>query len=100
MIVAEEDIAAGAEVFDSYGAKPNDILLTNYGFLMFDNKDDVLRINFSFLEDDPLAGLKKATLDLPPFVTTVPLAISHNPNGNVFRENVCKLRILLFEGEE
>lgn len=55
------DIAAGEEVFLSYGRLPNADLLTFYGFALPDNPYDVLPVSIE-VEEDTEAALKRAGL--------------------------------------
>lgn len=52
----------GNEVFNNYGAKPNDELMLGYGFVMQDNPSDIVSLRFGAQGDDEriklLEGLK------------------------------------------
>lgn len=96
VILAKKDIPEGAEVFDSYGPKPNDTLLMNYGFVIPRNPDDVIRLSYSPSNTDPMLALKCELLKINPSNPVVQIVLSANTDGKVFRENFCKIRLLLF----
>ena len=52
----------GVEVFNSYGRRPNDNLLIDYGFSMMDNMWDKIDLPMRVLRDDPLFLEKSAIL--------------------------------------
>lgn len=64
-LVAESAHAAGAELFNNYGAKPNEELLLGYGFVIPSNPDDVLglRLGTAGLSTDVLERLEAKGLD-------------------------------------
>ena len=53
----EAPIKAGEEVFNNYGAKPNDELLLGYGFVLQDNPEDALSLVMGTAGDPALARL-------------------------------------------
>lgn len=53
----EAPIKAGEEVFNNYGAKPNDELLLGYGFVLQDNPEDALSLVMGTAGDPALAKL-------------------------------------------
>ena len=61
---AKRDIAAGEQVTDSYGPKPNQALLTMYGFVEPKNPDKmpILLSNVSIPKNDFLVVLKQSVL--------------------------------------
>eukprot|EP00747_Dinoflagellata_sp_TGD_P024658 gnl/TRDRNA2_/TRDRNA2_130698_c0_seq1.p1 gnl/TRDRNA2_/TRDRNA2_130698_c0~~gnl/TRDRNA2_/TRDRNA2_130698_c0_seq1.p1 ORF type:complete len:766 (-),score=128.66 gnl/TRDRNA2_/TRDRNA2_130698_c0_seq1:61-2358(-) len=59
-ITAAETIPAGKEVSISYGAKTNEHLLTHYGFVHRDNKEDVLHIDMLDQEEGDMLSFRNA----------------------------------------
>lgn len=60
-ITADRDYPAGEELFFSYGAHSNDLLLVEYGFVLEQNSDDSLPLDhlvLSRLDADQVATLK------------------------------------------
>ncbi|KAJ3178225.1 Histone-lysine N-methyltransferase setd3 [Geranomyces variabilis] len=60
--VALEEVACGAEVFNNYGAKGNENLLGNYGFVLDPNPEDYVKIALNIQDLDPCAAQKRAIL--------------------------------------
>ena len=60
----------GTEVFNSYGRRPNDNLLLDYGFSILDNMWDDVQINLSLSVSTPMYGAKRSIL----------FAMGKNPN--------------------
>ncbi|KAJ3148776.1 hypothetical protein HDU86_007331 [Geranomyces michiganensis] len=60
--VALEEIACGAEVYNNYGAKGNENLLGNYGFVLDPNPEDYVKIALNIQDLDPCAVRKRMIL--------------------------------------
>ena len=75
------DIKKGEEIFDSYGRKPNHLLLLNYGFTIINNSaneiivDLVLNKNYPYFEEK--ISYKKISFKNP-ITTELKLEILHN----------------------
>jgi len=55
---ADKSVKAGEEVFVSFGEKCNSELVDYYGFLIEDNENDCVHIEFELLKSDPLFNHK------------------------------------------
>ncbi|KAI8906038.1 hypothetical protein EDD86DRAFT_65232 [Gorgonomyces haynaldii] len=67
----EENYNKGQEVFNNYGHKGNENLLSNYGFVLTDNPEDYFKVKMAF-EQDPLFERKQSILkdrNLQPVLT-------------------------------
>ncbi|KAJ3179732.1 hypothetical protein HDU85_004731 [Gaertneriomyces sp. JEL0708] len=60
--VALDGFAGGEEVFNNYGAKGNENLLANYGFVLENNQEDYVKIALNVSDEDPLAERKLKAL--------------------------------------
>ncbi|KAI8824469.1 uncharacterized protein EV422DRAFT_565158 [Fimicolochytrium jonesii] len=61
--IALEDVAAAGEVFNNYGAKGNENLLGNYGFVLDPNPEDYVKVALNIRdESDPCAQRKRELL--------------------------------------
>ncbi|KAJ3168340.1 hypothetical protein HDU88_001780 [Geranomyces variabilis] len=60
--IALEEVACGAEVFNNYGAKGNENLLGNYGFVLDPNPEDYVKIALNIQDLDPCAARKRTIL--------------------------------------
>jgi hypothetical protein len=49
----------GSEVFNSYGRRPNDNLLLDYGFSMLDNEWDQVLVDFTFSSTDDVSNYEE-----------------------------------------
>ncbi|TPX62981.1 hypothetical protein PhCBS80983_g00134 [Powellomyces hirtus] len=58
-----EDVVAGIEVFNNYGAKGNENLLGNYGFVLDPNPEDYVKVALNIHDaSDPCAAQKRQSL--------------------------------------
>ncbi|WP_043434171.1 SET domain-containing histone-lysine N-methyltransferase [Cystobacter fuscus] len=73
---ANNAVAAGDEVHDSYGAKSNDLMLLHFGFVTDDNEHDEAFLGLRILDGDPLAATKQMLLMLPSPTAARPFKIS------------------------
>jgi histone-lysine N-methyltransferase SETD3 len=64
VLMAQRPVASGREVYGSYGAKDNDMLLLHYGFVLEKNPDDTLMLRLGLPEGDALAAEKQKLLGL------------------------------------
>eukprot|EP00842_Homolaphlyctis_polyrhiza_P003130 jgi/Hompol1/3818/HPOL_003364-RA len=53
----------GEELFNNYGPKGNENLLSNYGFVLQDNPEDYFKVFLALRKEDPLFERKQAILD-------------------------------------
>ncbi len=56
--IALKQVSKGQEVFNNYGAKGNENLLSNYGFCLDPNPEDYFKLPLNIKEQDPLFKLK------------------------------------------
>jgi histone-lysine N-methyltransferase SETD3 len=76
VMVAQNAVAAGEEIHDSYGAKSNDLLLLHFGFLTRDNDHDEAFLALRILDGDPIAELKQELLSLASPTAARPFKLS------------------------
>ncbi|KND01240.1 uncharacterized protein SPPG_04331 [Spizellomyces punctatus DAOM BR117] len=60
--VTLDNIEAGAQIFNNYGAKGNENLLGNYGFVLSPNPEDYVKVALNIYDSDPLAEKKRDML--------------------------------------
>ncbi|KAJ3291545.1 hypothetical protein HK104_005969, partial [Borealophlyctis nickersoniae] len=61
--IAMDDVPEGVEIFNNYGAKGNENLLANYGFVLDPNPEDYVKVSLQIRDaSDPLASRKRALL--------------------------------------
>jgi histone-lysine N-methyltransferase SETD3 len=65
VMTAQNAVATGMEIHDSYGAKSNDLLLLHFGFVTENNEQDEVFLSLSIPEGDALAFGKQKLLALP-----------------------------------
>jgi len=56
------DVPAGEQVFINYGTKSNGELLLNYGFVLDNNKDDVIVVSVALDDDSPYFDIRNEML--------------------------------------
>ena len=91
---ATRDIAAGEQVYYSYGCKPNSQLLSFYGFTLPDNPCPVELILWHTLEvdsKDPLKSPKKSIVD------SVIFQASSKFNHSKTKQTLAILRFVFFD---
>ncbi|MFY0566891.1 SET domain-containing histone-lysine N-methyltransferase [Archangium lansingense] len=87
-MTAQNTIATGLEVHDSYGAKSNDLLLLHFGFVVENNEQDEVFLSLGLPEGTALASGKQKLLGLSsptarqPF--KVPLQYEHAATQRMF----------------
>ncbi len=64
-MTAQNAVAAGLEVHDSYGAKSNDLMLLHFGFVTEHNERDEVFLSLGLPEGDALGAMKQSLLALP-----------------------------------
>ncbi|KAJ3072431.1 hypothetical protein HDU98_003599 [Podochytrium sp. JEL0797] len=62
--IAPDEIAAGQVIWNNYGSKGNENLLSNYGFVLNPNPEDYAKISLNISSSDPLHHYRKSVLDL------------------------------------
>ncbi|TPX57289.1 hypothetical protein SpCBS45565_g08233 [Spizellomyces sp. 'palustris'] len=60
--VTLDNIEDGAQIFNNYGAKGNENLLGNYGFVLSPNPEDYVKVALNLYDSDPLAEKKRDML--------------------------------------
>ncbi|KAJ3046399.1 hypothetical protein HK097_000891, partial [Rhizophlyctis rosea] len=62
--IALDDVQEGVEIFNNYGAKGNENLLGNYGFVLDPNPEDYVKVAMQLRDDiDPCAARKRTLLN-------------------------------------
>src|SRR6218665_91419 len=74
-MTAQNAVAAGDEVHDSYGAKSNDLMLLHFGFVTERNEQDEIFLSLCIPEGDALAAMKQSLLALPSPTTPRPFKV-------------------------
>jgi histone-lysine N-methyltransferase SETD3 len=88
VMTAQNPVASGLEIHDSYGAKSNDLLLLHFGFVAENNEQDEVFLSIGLPEGTPLASGKQKLLGLSsptakqPF--KVPLQYEHAATQRMF----------------
>lgn len=88
VMTAQNAVASGLEIHDSYGAKSNDLLLLHFGFVASDNEQDELFLSLGLPEGTAMASAKQKLLGLSsptarqPF--KVPLQLEHASTQRMF----------------
>jgi hypothetical protein len=60
--ITMEPVAAGDELFNNYGPKGNENLLSNYGFVLENNAEDYYKITLALAKEDPAYEAKQNLL--------------------------------------
>ncbi|KAJ3024250.1 UNVERIFIED_CONTAM: hypothetical protein HDU68_008260 [Siphonaria sp. JEL0065] len=66
-------VATGQVVWNNYGSKGNENLLSNYGFILSPNPEDYAKIALNISPQDPLHEYRKSILNLHRNISTVHL---------------------------
>lgn len=88
VMTAQNPVATGLEIHDSYGAKSNDLLLLHFGFVAENNEQDEVFLSIGLPEGTALASGKQKLLGLSsptakqPF--KVPLQYEHASTQRMF----------------
>ncbi|HYO71775.1 MAG TPA: SET domain-containing histone-lysine N-methyltransferase, partial [Archangium sp.] len=88
VMTAQNAMASGLEIHDSYGAKSNDLLLLHFGFVASDNEQDEVFLSLGLPEGAAMASGKQKLLGLSsptarqPF--KVPLQYEHASTQRMF----------------
>jgi protein-histidine N-methyltransferase len=88
VMTAQNTVATGLEIHDSYGAKSNDLLLLHFGFVADNNEQDEVFLSLGLPEGTALASGKQKLLGLSsptarqPF--KVPLQYEHASTQRMF----------------
>jgi hypothetical protein len=61
--VSRENIPMNTEVFNNYGPKGNENLLSNYGFVIEDNSEDYVKVTLGTKQDDPFLEFRTEVLE-------------------------------------
>ena len=61
--VTNDNVQPGIEVYNNYGPKGNENLLSNYGFVLVNNLNDYCKIRLNVQKKDPFAKIKRKMVD-------------------------------------
>ncbi|KAJ3236449.1 hypothetical protein HDU81_010744 [Chytriomyces hyalinus] len=61
--ISPDNIKKGSVLWNNYGSKGNENLLSNYGFVLPDNPQDYAKIALNIAQHDPLAPLRRSLID-------------------------------------
>ena len=99
-MTAQNAVAAGSEVHDSYGAKSNDLLLLHFGFVTEHNEQDEVFLSLGLREGDPLAAMKQSLLALPSATSPRPFKVPRKLDTSATQLMFSFLRIACATPEE
>jgi hypothetical protein len=98
IVEAKEDIKEGAEIYVSYGNKPNTNFFQFYGFVIPNNENDEVVFPINIDASDPLKTLKDELLSKEKYPKKMKLSCSTEDNKFILLMSY--LRFVAYQGPE